>query len=352
MATDDKTLAPGGFLHGLLRFPILDREQRVDLSERIRASSTSDTDFVFMMVVSTALAALGLMQGSTAVVIGAMLVAPLMGSLLGAGLALTQGNVQLFLEALKTVVVGIFIAIGVSTLVGLLNPGYEPSLEIEARGNPDLLDLGIAFASGMAASYAQARPNVASSLAGVAIAAALVPPLAVVGIALTNDRPMIAANAGILLMTNVVAIILGAALIFRMLGLKVPHAEGEPEDRRGWVRAATLGLILFGALLVAPLLINMVSGANEGQSRPLAYPTSRPVRDGVRAFMAAEPSVELLRMGRDGIEPDHGISVMLMAYGEVRPGLEDELRAVILEARERVVPIDIFTLEAAHHADP
>ena len=96
----------------------------------------------------------------------------------------------------------------------LLNPGFEPSLEVEARGNPDILDLGVAVLSGVVAAYALGRPGLANTLAGVAIAAALVPPLCVVGIGLTNDQPAVAANSAVLLLTNLVAIILSAAGAF------------------------------------------------------------------------------------------------------------------------------------------
>jgi uncharacterized hydrophobic protein (TIGR00271 family) len=186
MNEDTRTTIQPGLVRRYLKFPLLEREDRVALAERISKSSAGDVDFVMMMTLAAVLASLGLMQGSTAVVIGAMLVAPLMGPLLGAGLAVVQGNLKLFRDASIAIGIGVGIGLLVSLVVGGLNPGYEPSLEIEARGHPDLLDLGIAFASGMVAAYAQGRPNVASTLAGVAIAAALVPPLAVVGLALTT----------------------------------------------------------------------------------------------------------------------------------------------------------------------
>jgi uncharacterized hydrophobic protein (TIGR00271 family) len=197
--------ANAGWLERTVGFPRLDREERLELKERLEAGARSDWDYLMMMGLAAVLASLGLLQGSTAVVIGAMLVAPLMGPLVAAGLALVQGNVRLFQTGLSSTAIGLGVGLGVSLLAGAINPGYEPSLEIEARGQPDIFDLVIALASGMAAAYASGRPKVAATLAGVAIAAALVPPLAVIGLALTNARPFIAAYASILLLTNLVA---------------------------------------------------------------------------------------------------------------------------------------------------
>lgn len=76
-----------------------------------------------------------------------------MGPLLAAGFALAQGNLRLFREALGVSALGIFIGLAASLFIGALNPGFEPSMEIEARGDPDVLDLLIALASGMVAAY-------------------------------------------------------------------------------------------------------------------------------------------------------------------------------------------------------
>ena len=335
---------PSRLLHEVLRFPLLQREDRVALAERVRASSHVQADYVVMMALAAVLASLGLMQGSTAVVIGAMLVAPLMGPLLGAGLAVTQGNLALFRQSLGAVALGVALGFFIALLVGLLNPGFEPSLEIEARGNPDLFDLGIAFASGMAAAYAQGRPNVAATLAGVAIAAALVPPLAVVGLALTTARPVIAADATILLVTNVVAIILGASLVFRMLGMRVI----KPEERGpAWARRAVILLAMGALLLVAPLLLNMLAQTQLGQARPLTYPVAPVVRGAIRSYLDTEPGVEVITMGRSSVEPERGITVVLESERELDPAFESELRRVVQRARGADVPVHIHALRSA-----
>ncbi|MEM7437083.1 MAG: DUF389 domain-containing protein [Myxococcota bacterium] len=331
------------FLHRVLRFPLLDRDDRASLSTRVRGASHLDADYVVMMGLSAVLASLGLMQGSTAVVIGAMLVAPLMGPLLGAGLAVTQSNIALFRSSLGAVAMGVVMGFLIALVVGLLNPGFEPSLEIEARGNPDLFDLGIAFASGMAAAYAQGRPNVAATLAGVAIAAALVPPLAVVGLALTTERPLIAADAAILLVTNVIAIILGAALVFRMLGVRVSRSTAG----RPWAKRAVILLVMGAMLLSAPLLLNMLAEAQRGQSRPLTYPVAPAVRNAVRNYVAEAPNVEVVTMARTSVEPELGITIVLASDGGLDRSFEEGLVEVVREARGSDVPVQIHPLRTA-----
>ena len=313
-------------------FPTLERGERKQLVERIAVGADGGVDFVVMMLLAATLASLGLLEGSTAVVIGAMLVAPLMGPLLAAGFALAQGNLRLFRDALTVCGLGIVIGLGASLFFGALNPGFEPSMEIEARGDPDVLDLVIALASGMVAAYAMGRPNVAGTMAGVAIAAALLPPLAVIGIGLTNDRLFVAGNATILFATNLVAIILGASLVFRLLGL---HRSGSSPSGAAprWVRRATLTLALLAVILSAPLLINVLEKSRSGQMRPANYPVSVEVRRAARHYLEDHPSLRLIEMARQSIAPESGITVVLTTTGELQAGIRDELIQVIRKAR-------------------
>jgi uncharacterized hydrophobic protein (TIGR00271 family) len=333
-----------GFIHRYLKFPLLERDDRVALADRINQSTPAHTDFVVMMTLASVLASLGLLQGSTAVVIGAMLVAPLMGPLLGAGLAVVQGNLRLFRDASIAIGVGIGIGFAVSLLVGLLNPGYESSLEIEARGKPDLLDLGIAFASGMVAAYAQGRPNVASTLAGVAIAAALVPPLAVVGLALTGGYPVIAGNAAILLMTNLVAITLGAGLVFRLLGVREGKAK---EEGPTWARRAVILLVMGATLLTAPLFLNVLKEKQKGQDRPLSYPVSPAVREAMSTFLVDHPGVEVITIARSSVEPERGIGVLMTSKAKVDAGFVEEVQAAVQHARGETIPVEVHVMRSA-----
>ena len=324
-------------------FPTLDLSERKELLERIKIGADGGIDFVVMMLLAATLASLGLLQGATAVVIGAMLVAPLMGPLVAAGLALTQGDLKFFSNSLSVCGIGIVLGLGTSLFFGAINPGFEPSMEIEARGKPDVLDLFIALASGMVAAYAMGRPNVSGTLAGVAIAAALLPPLAVVGIGITNDQFIIAGNAAILFATNLVAIILGAALVFRLLGMDV---EAKEIGRLKWVRRATISFALIAVILTAPLLVNVLEKSREGQARPIVYPVSADVSNAVKEYINNNSAINLIAMGRYTVDPDTGISLMVSATGPLLSSVREELVQIVKTARgDANVTVRVFLLQ-------
>ncbi len=232
--------------------PQLDRHQRIAIVERIQSSSKWDFDFIALICLSTLIAAGGLIQNSAAVVIGAMLVAPLMTPLLGAGLSLVQGNLVLLRNALQTVSRGFIVAVALSYFVGWIWPDLSATSEMLQRGAPNVLDLLVAFISGIAAAYAIGRPNLLSALPGVAIAAALVPPTATVGLGLAMGQWQLALGASLLFLTNIVAIVLGTACSFLAVGVRGSHSFSAFQSRTlriavGLV-AVLLGLAIYESL--------------------------------------------------------------------------------------------------------
>ena len=229
--------------------PQMNRTERVDLAEKLQSSSSWNFDFILMTCLSTLIATLGLIQDSIAVVIGAMLVAPLMSPLIGAGLALVQGNHRFLQHTLRSVLFGFLLAFGIASLLGLII-GPTINHELAARTHPGVLDLAVAFFSGMAAAYAIARPNLSAALPGVAIAAALVPPIAATGVFVSSGAFWLAAGAALLFFTNIVAIVLGAALSLFSGGVRSFHLHSREKP---WVRRLTLGAFLLAAILVIVL---------------------------------------------------------------------------------------------------
>lgn len=328
-------------------FPTLERDERLELVQQLEQGAQGNIDFIMMMLLSTSLASLGLLADSTAVVIGAMLVAPLMGPLVAAGHSLVQANLSLFRKSMGVTGMGLGIGFAASLIFGALNPGFEPTLEIEARGTPDLLDLGIALFSGMTAAYASGRSNVMTTLAGVAIAAALVPPLAVIGIALTHGSPLISGNAAILLITNLVAIILGAAIVFRILKVHVSrHGAGMPT----WVRRSIILLSFLVIFLCAPLLVQVIEQRRTGQNRPLQYAVVPQVRNAVNEYISRWPEVEIIILGRSSVEPDDDITIILMSGKSLSPEFEEGLIRVIHETRGDEPVVRIFPVLAARQS--
>ncbi|MEM7011372.1 MAG: DUF389 domain-containing protein [Verrucomicrobiota bacterium] len=247
------------FLH--LRVPQLDRESRIAVVGRLQVSSRWSFDFMALIALSTMIAALGLIQNSAAVVIGAMLVAPLMTPLLGAGLALVQGNRALIGDCIRSIVYGFLGALLVGLIAGFGARGLGLldglTSELASRGGPNILDMGVALASGIAAAYCIARPNLTAALAGVAIAAALVPPIATAGISLGIGEFQNALGAILLFATNVVLIVLGAGFSFFAAGIRA--GDNRVKD---WARRTGIGLTIAAAVLAIPLgrvLLNEVN---------------------------------------------------------------------------------------------
>jgi uncharacterized hydrophobic protein (TIGR00271 family) len=207
---------------GIQRFvPQIERGDRVALVDRVQSSAAWNFDFVALMVLSTIMAAIGLIENSAAVVIGAMLVAPLMIPMLGLGLALQQGNPVLARLSLRSLTFGLCISLVGGFLVGLSISGFEePTREMLARGGPRLLDLLVAFAAGLAVAYASSRPGLIAALPGVAIAAALVPPIATSGLALSLGNFPLAIGALLLFGINMVTIVLASMASLWAVGFR------------------------------------------------------------------------------------------------------------------------------------
>lgn len=260
-----------GFIEGSIErlVPQIDRDNRISLVDRVQSSSNWDFDFFALMVLSTVIAAIGLQQNSAAVVIGAMLVAPLMTPLLGLGLALVQGNPVLARISLRSVLLGAGVSLMVGLLTGLLTPGFEePTREMLGRGGPGMLDLFVAFASGLAAAYASSRPGLLAALPGVAIAAALVPPIATSGLALSLGNFHLAVGALLLFIINMVTIVLATMVSLWVVGLRNIGKTSR------WERAA-VGIVLLSVLALGVYL----------SLKPDSRPTERMIPDGLMVSM-------------------------------------------------------------------
>lgn len=264
------------------------REDRERLASELTAGTKASPEFILFMAIATLLACIGLLHNSPAVIIGAMLVAPLMTPLIGAGLAMIQGNRPLFLTAMRAILIGVLISFLIGAIVGgvsLLVPsglfvGSQLSLtgEMISRSHPNLLDPFVGLAGGLAGGFAVGRDKRIGALAGVAIAAALVPPIATAGLelAICLASAVKAGSFGVLLQLlvgdpagpleqmgflaenhvpteqvrlvlaplalfamNACAVILGSNLGLRLVGM---HRTNYPKKTKRWVGVAAMML--------------------------------------------------------------------------------------------------------------
>jgi uncharacterized hydrophobic protein (TIGR00271 family) len=314
------------------------------LFDRLQVGARWNVDFMMMIGLSTAIASLGLIQNSTAVVIGAMVVAPLMTPLIGAGLALVQGNTIFFRDSIKAMGYGIGAALLISLCLGFIVPMEQLTPELLARGAPTIIDLGVAFLSGAAAAYAVARPSLLGALAGVAIAAALVPPLATVGISLAEGAWKVSEGAAILFATNLVAIILGAALIYRRLGIQGSRLrKGLPL----WGRRTVLLLSLLAVILTAPLGYRLATQLRKGQTRPYTLPVTQTVYEAINKRVHQEYGVSFISASRFGVKRDIDVMIILSAAKPVSVGLISDLKKLVNREIEENVTVAVHTLQEA-----
>lgn len=203
------------------KLPILPRattEEFEELFKVLRENATVTSSFVVMMILSTLIATFGLFGDSSPVIIGAMILAPIISPIVSFSMGMVRYDINMLKSGVITIIIGTMVSLVFAAGVTLIIPLQVLTPEIDARLSPTLLDMGIAVASGVAAAYAHAKSGIAKSLAGVAIAVALVPPLAVAGIGIGWLDWEVFSGAILLYLTNLAGIIMFAGITFLLLG--------------------------------------------------------------------------------------------------------------------------------------
>ncbi len=316
--------------------PSLNVTRRKEVMRTMRDAAKPTPDFFVLIILASMIASLGLLQNSAAVIIGAMLVAPLMSPILAMGMSLVLGNIRQFYEATETAVKGIAVAILVGMLVSIISPIDAATNEILARTAPNILDLMVAIASGAAAGYAMSRKEVSAAMPGVAISAALVPPLCVIGYGLGTAQFDIASGSALLFITNLIAILLSAAVVFLGLGF-YPQRTNRAELIR------TLRITLISLVAVTAILgISTVATVNQANRQ-------QKVSEAFNQFVA-EYDIEILDFDIQRKQDTYVITTTIVENGdlEIYPedvtALQDELE----QAVNGNVSIDATVLTAMH----
>jgi uncharacterized hydrophobic protein (TIGR00271 family) len=211
------TRPPGRRLTDWWRHDVVGAIDRPAVMATVAEDSGWSLRYAFMIILSAGIAVLGLLQSSPAVIIGAMLISPLMGPIIGLGFALAVFDWRDVRRSLAALAAGSAIAVAFTALVVTVSPLQAVTSEILARTRPNLFDLLIAVLSALAGAYATIRGK-GATIVGVAIATALMPPLATVGFGLATGSREIAGGAFALFLTNFLAIALCAAIMARLFG--------------------------------------------------------------------------------------------------------------------------------------
>lgn len=266
------------------------------------------TNFFVLLLLATVIATFGVLSDSTATVIGAMIVAPLMGPIMATAAAIVMGSAQRALRALALVAAGVAATVALSWLLGLLMPevaiAVDYNSQITSRVAPGLMALITALASGAAGAYIIMREEIADSMGGVAIAISLVPPLCVVGIGLSQGRWDTAGGAMLLFLTNFLAILLAGGLVFLLSGL------GRLAISDDLVRTRRNAFIL---VVVATLLVAI----------PLSITSYEAVVSALESRAASDATEEwVVDTGYQVVSVDvqeEGVTVTIEGQGQPRP---------------------------------
>ena len=214
---------------------------------KLRASLIEDSqltlNFLVLLMGSCLIATLGLIINSTAVIIGAMIIAPLMMPLRGFAFAAIEGDRELLRISISSIAIGTLVGIGMSWLAGILMGIPEFGSEVLARTQPTLIDLVIALAAGAISSYAKIRPEMGDALPGTAIAVALMPPLCVVGLTLSQGQWVYSSGAFLLYLTNLLGISLACTIVYVVAGYT--RNDNQFSRTLSWGVSTALMLLLF-----------------------------------------------------------------------------------------------------------
>ena len=191
---------------------------REELAHWLDDRSSLSRSFLVLLVAAVVVATLGLFENNSAIIIGAMIVAPLVKPIMGLSYGALTLDLAIMRKSVLTIIAGTIIGITLAYLLAVLLQAIDATGEILARSHPTLLDLGVALFAGAAGAYCQTDETLSDTLAGVAIAVALVPPVAVIGIGLALGMPSVSQGAALLYATNLVGITFAGSLVFLIMG--------------------------------------------------------------------------------------------------------------------------------------
>ncbi|WP_234018920.1 MULTISPECIES: DUF389 domain-containing protein [unclassified Streptomyces] len=307
--------------------------------------SPSSTRFWGLLVLAAVIASAGVVGDSTATVIGAMIVAPLMTPILGTALALVLADRAHVTRCVLLVSGGALAVVAIGMLIGWITAppdAFASNSQVSSRISPRLIDLLAALATGTVGAFALVRADISDTLPGVAIAISLVPPLAVTGLLITVGRYHDASQSALLFATNVAAIVATGTVVF--LAYRVRVAAQENGLDVGRFRGRTLAVVVVALLLIAvPLTTGSVSVARDrslaADARPVA---ERWAATGKWQIASVEARNGIVVIGVLGLPPQPAPTALRAALDE--NGMADaDLELHLVGGRTHWCPADTHT---------
>ena len=240
-------------------------KEDLDIYRMLKDSAAPTIEYYILTLLSSIIATLGLIMGSSAVIIGAMIVAPLMTPILALSLGVVWGDLRFMGTSIKSVFFGTLLAILIASMITFVVPELEYSQEILSRTRPSLYDIIIALASGIVGAYGYANKKISNALVGIAIAVALLPPLCTVGIGLGTLNMEVALGSATLFIINLVSISLAGAVVFWIMKIHPLGADEEEVKRRAMFQIITTVMIL--VVISVPLGFYMFDAFSIGKAK-------------------------------------------------------------------------------------
>jgi len=230
----------------------------LDVYKTLAEGARPTIEYYILIVISCLIATSGLIQGSSATIIGAMIVAPLMTPILSFSLGVIWGDLNHIKIALSSLTKGVILAVAISSLIAFFIPITDFSAEIVARTHPTIFDILVALASGIVGAYGYANKKMSNTIVGIAIAVALMPPLCTVGIGLGTADYSVASGAFILFIINLVSISLAGAVVFWIMEIH-PLVEEKKDVLKRAVSQIIFSVVIL-ALISVPVFYYMKEG--------------------------------------------------------------------------------------------
>jgi len=234
---------------GVMESMVIDSKHKEAVREGIKLGAELTLPYLAMNIFAATIASYGLFVNSPAVVIGAMLIAMLLGPITGVSLALVESDMRLLFRGFLTLLGGAAAVFATAYIIGTIHHEVPITREIIARTSPNLADLVIALAGGAAGAYATVSPRLSVAVVGVAISTALVPPLCAANILFARGEFVLGSGALLLTFTNIVAIQFSSSVVFWLAGFrKISHAKG----LSGWsfIKGNMVSIVILSVLAI------------------------------------------------------------------------------------------------------
>jgi uncharacterized hydrophobic protein (TIGR00271 family) len=303
-------------------------KQKQDMSvfETLAIGAAPTREYYVLTILSCIIATMGLIQGSAAVIIGAMIVAPLMTPILAFSLGVVWGDLFLIRISVASILKGVFWAILISSAIAFLVPLPKLSPEIMARTTPSLFDVAVAIASGLVGAYGNANKKISNSLVGIAIAVALMPPLCTIGIGIGKMSMEVAGGATLLFLINLICISLSGAVVFWIMKVQPVSADQSEVTRRAMSQIIVSVIIL--ALISIPVGLFMIDGYRKetalGEARNIIS-TEFPEISIVSSGITGDITGNIIELSLTGVEKPDNIKIkeLIDGFKEKHPYISD-----------------------------